>query len=109
MVPFEPSIPRQPGAVGDNRRAGWTEFRSGTVSLSLASVFNAGEAIDAGWAVDGANLAVFSGPQSGPGPIRVDAKVAVRDVGATLHRLTYQITALGVAPTQAGPRDAQPR
>jgi hypothetical protein len=69
-----------------------TFFHGGTVVVSLASIFNRTVANNAGWAVDGADLRALAGQDIG---LQIEAKLAVRDDGF-LHRLSYQVTALGV-------------
>jgi hypothetical protein len=69
-----------------------TFLHAGTVVVSLASVFNKGVANNAGWAVDGADLQVLDIQSAG---LRIEAKLAVRDSDGFIHRLSYQVTALG--------------
>lgn len=82
------SIPRGPE---------WTGFRGATAVLSLASIFNAGVANSAGWAVDAAivePIAPIGVPESDD-HLRIQALLAVRDTDGILYRLSYQVTALG--------------
>lgn len=82
--------PRQIGA-------GWTFWEDGTVTLSLASIYNAGHANHGGHAVDAA-IVYCSQPQPVAQPedhIQVQALVAIRDNDAYLYRLSYQVTAKG--------------
>ena len=82
---------------GISRGSEWTGFRAGTAVLSLASIFNAGPANFAGWAVDAAVVEAFA-PNGVPEPddhLRIQALLAVRDTDGVLFRLSYQVSALG--------------
>lgn len=75
----------------------WTGFRGATAVLSLASIFNAGVANFAGWAVDAAIVEPIA-PIGVPEPddhLRIQALLAVRDSDGILYRLSYQVSALG--------------
>jgi hypothetical protein len=80
------------------QRRGWTVFRGGTATVSLASIYNAGVANYAGWAVDAAQVEAFAG-MSEFGEVldhlRIQARLAVRDTDGILYRVSYQVTALG--------------
>ena len=79
------------------QRRGWTVFRGGTATVSLASIYNAGVANYAGWAVDAAQVEAFSGmsEERVPDHLRIQARLAVRDTDGILYRVSYQVTALG--------------
>jgi hypothetical protein len=65
--------------------------------LSLASIFNAGVANFAGWAVDAAIVEPMI-PIGTPEPddhLQIQALLAVRDVDGILYRLSYQVSVLG--------------
>lgn len=82
-----------------SRGPDWTGFRGATAVLSLASIFNAGVANFAGWAVDAAIVEPIV-PIGVPEPddhLRIQALLAVRDTDGILFRLSYQVTALGAA------------
>lgn len=75
----------------------WTGFRGGAAVVSLASIFNAGVADSAGWAVDAAIVEPIA-PIGVPEPadhLRIQALLAVRETGGVIFRLSYQVTALG--------------
>jgi hypothetical protein len=76
---------------------GWTRFIDGTVTVSLAAIYNAGVANYAGWAVDAAMLEAthLSPAVGGEDHLQLQALLAVRDTDGILYRLSYQITALG--------------
>ena len=78
------------------RGPGWTVFRGGTVTLSLASIYNAGSANYAGWAVDAAQIEAKSAVGIGvEDHLEIQAHLAVRDEDGVLYRVSYQVTALG--------------
>ncbi len=75
----------------------WTGFRGATAVLSLASIFNAGVANFAGWAVDAAIVEPIV-PVGVPEPddhLQIQALLAVRDSDGILYRASYQVTVLG--------------
>ena len=79
------------------RGPGWTIFMDGSVVLSLASIYNAGTANYAGWAVDAAIVEAVT-PAAVPQPddhLQIQALIAVRDSDGYLNRLAYQVSALG--------------
>jgi hypothetical protein len=73
----------------------FTFLVGGTVVASLASIFNRNVANNAGWAVDGADLQALGHEVEG---LQIEAKLAVRDSDGFLHRISYQVTALGRGP-----------
>lgn len=80
------------------RGPGWTVFRGGTATLSLASIYNAGVANNAGWAVDAAQLEAVSGTSEFgdvEDHLQVEALLAVRDNDGILYRVSYQVIVLG--------------
>jgi hypothetical protein len=84
--------------AGTAERPGFTFLSNATVVLSLASIFNAGEANNAGWAVDSAQVEVARDPTATSQPddhLEIQALLAVRDSDGFLFRLSYQVTALG--------------
>lgn len=90
------------------RGPGWTVFRGGTVTVSLASIYNAGEANSAGWAVDAAQVEAKSAVGIGvEDHLEIQALLAVRDTDGVLYRVSYQVTALGndIPPRGFGVRD----
>jgi hypothetical protein len=91
---------------------GWTRFIDGTVTVSLAAIYNAGVANNAGWAVDAAMLEAthLSPAVGGEDHLQLQALLAVRDTDGILYRLSYQITALGnYLPFERPPvRDERP-
>ena len=103
------SIPRPAGAAGAQYLVRfsleeWAPF------VSLGAVFNQGQSIDSGFAVDGwrpnhfgNGMDVLSNRQVNNLFAGVNADLAVRDTDAWLYRLSYHITLLGkivfVAPT----------
>jgi hypothetical protein len=77
---------------------GWTVFRGGTATLSLASIYNAGVSNYAGWAVDAAQVeaVAYTVPEvAGPPRLQIQALLAVRDTDGILYRVSYQVIALG--------------
>ena len=56
---------------------------------SLASGSNKNHAVNAGWAVDGVRWTTYGGR------ILLKIPVAIRDSDGYLHRVSYQITAIG--------------
>lgn len=71
-------------------------YHDGTVVASLAAIFNRNAANNAGWAVDGTDLYPLGNQDIG---LRVEAKLAIRDSDGYLHRISYQVTALGQSAT----------
>jgi hypothetical protein len=80
-----------------SRGPDWTGFRGATAVLSLASIFNAGVANSAGWAVDAAIVEpmVPIGVSEPDDHLQIQALLAVRDVDGILYRLSYQVSVLG--------------
>jgi hypothetical protein len=79
-----------------SRGPGWTVFRGATATLSLASIYNAGEANYAGWAVDAAQVEAKKVDNIGAEDhLQIQALLAVRDTDGVLYRVSYQVTALG--------------
>lgn len=78
-----------------------THLHAATVVVSLASIYNRGEAHHAGWAVDGADVQALGHEVEG---LQIEAKIALRDSDGHLYRLSYQVNALGVEP----PRPQRP-
>jgi hypothetical protein len=79
-----PTLGRQWSSI--SRGPGWTGFRGATAVLSLASIFNAGVANFAGWAVDAAIVEPMI-PIGTPEPddhLQIQALLAVRDVDGIL-------------------------
>ena len=80
------------------RGPGWTTFRGGTATVSLASIYNAGTANYAGWAVDAAQIEATSAT-SEFGDIEdhldLQALLAVRDTDGVLYRVSYKVVVLG--------------
>lgn len=80
------------------RGPGWTVFRGGTATLSLASIYNGGPANNAGWAVDAAQVEATTGMSASEDVLdhlRIEALLAVRDADGILYRVSYQVTVLG--------------
>lgn len=95
------SIPKPPGALGSNYWLGfqveqWAPF------ATLSAVFNEGASVDSGFAVDVWRPNPFaSGTDAHTNmPLTklfagIQADVAVRNAGAIIHRLGYNITLVG--------------
>jgi len=82
---------------------GWTLFHDGSVTLSLAAIFNKNVANNAGWAVDAAIARIHvPHPSQGKPHLVVEALLAVSDNDGILYRLAYQVTALGRTITGIG-------
>jgi len=93
-----PTAGRRWSSASVFRGPGWTVFRGGTSTLSLASIYNAGVANYAGWAVDAAQIEATSGiSEFGEitDHLQVEALLAVRDADGILYRVSYQVMALG--------------
>lgn len=90
-----PTLGRQWSSI--SRGPDWTGFRSATAVLSLASIFNAGAANFAGWAVDAAIVEpmIPIGVAEPDDHLQIQALLAVRDVDGILYRLSYQVSVLG--------------
>jgi hypothetical protein len=75
--------------------------RHWTVDVHLASIFNANTAINTGWSVNNFSLARVENGLGGDrvaavgGNLRLRAGIAVRDIDAFIHRLSYNVTILG--------------
>jgi hypothetical protein len=82
-----------------DRGAGWTRFRDGSVTVSLAAIYNVNEANNAGWAVDAAEMSAIDTTHLHPldDHLEIRALLAVSDSDGILYRLSYSATALGVA------------
>jgi hypothetical protein len=68
------------------------QVRGVVATASLASIFNDGPAIDAGWAVD--SVEAFPTGTYSPGRVRVTAALAVRDIDGFIFRIAYQVNIL---------------
>jgi hypothetical protein len=80
------------------RGPGWTVFRGATATVSLASIYNAGAANYAGWAVDAAQVEAKSATSEFgdvEDHLEIQALLAVRDTDGILYRVSYQVIALG--------------
>ncbi|MCZ6862540.1 MAG: hypothetical protein O7I42_20085 [Alphaproteobacteria bacterium] len=72
-----------------------------TVNIQLASIFNANVANNTGWSVNDYRLRRFRNALGGDrvavveGKLIVRAEIAVRDIDAFIHRLSYDVTILG--------------
>jgi hypothetical protein len=84
--------------ASSDRDSGWTVFRDGTATVSLASIYNSGVSNFAGWAVDAARVEAVSPPGALPPEdhLQIQALLAVRDTDGILYRLSYQVTAVGL-------------
>jgi hypothetical protein len=74
--------------------------RQWVVDVHLASIFNANVANNTGWAVDNYSLTLIENPDGtllsvAGGILVLRAEIAVRDIDAFLHRLSYQVTIQG--------------
>ena len=71
-------------------------FKKGVITAALSSMSNKEHSINAGWAVDAADVSMIVLPGS---PIReylrMQMLIAVSDVDGLLQRIAYQVTALG--------------
>jgi hypothetical protein len=67
----------------------WNELIDVVPVVSLGSISNSHHAVDAGWAVDGVNWTTYGGR------ILLRIPVAIRDSDGYMHRVAYQITAVG--------------
>jgi hypothetical protein len=97
LVANIPTAGRRWNASSIYRGPGWTVFRGGTATVSLAAIYNAGVANHAGWAVDAAQIEAVSfitefGYED---HLQLQALLAVRDTDGILYRVSYQVTALG--------------
>ncbi len=72
-----------------------------TVDIHLASISNWDVAKNTGWAVNNYSLRRFNNYLGGGkvvvpnGSLVLDTKIAVRDIDAYIHRLSYHVTILG--------------
>ena len=75
--------------------------RHWTVDVHLASIFNFKVANNTGWSVNDFSLMRETNPSGGPqiavvgGILRIKTKIAVRDIDAFIHRLSFHVTILG--------------
>ena len=75
--------------------------RNWTVDIHLASISNWDVAKNTGWAVDDYSLRRYDNNLGGGrvavpnGSLVLDTKIAVRDIDAYIHRLSYHVTILG--------------
>ena len=67
----------------------WRRLDGVVPVVSLASISNQHTAVDAGWAVDNCRWTTYGGR------ILLQSRVCIRDVDGYLHRVTYQVTAMG--------------
>jgi len=67
----------------------WTRVSVVQASVSLASISNLGEAINAGWGTDAVSTALYNNR------IMLQVRLAVRDSDGYMHRVSYQVTAMG--------------
>lgn len=80
-----------------------------TVKIDLASIANQNQAINTGWAVETFDLPTVFDVNGDPfilteGLLRVVAGIAIRDVDASILRLSYNVSVVGeVAPFQINP------
>jgi hypothetical protein len=95
LVARLPTLGRRWSSI--SRGQDWTGFRGATAVLSLASIFNAGVANFAGWAVDAAIVEpmIPIGAAEPDDHLQIQALLAVRDVDGILYRLSYQVSVLG--------------
>ena len=83
--------------------------RHWTVDVHLASIFNADVANNTGWAIDAFSLDRRTNNLGGRnvvvahGMLQITTKVAVRDIDAYIHRLSYHVTILGKVADYATP------
>jgi hypothetical protein len=91
------------GRLTDGRGAGpWTmEIEQSAVQVALSSFFNAGQAVNAGWAVDGARLLANDG---GVEEVQLEVDLAVSD-DSLIYRISFSVT-LVVTLSQAEPEKA---
>lgn len=72
-----------------------------TVSIHLSSIFDQQAAVNGGWAVDEYSMLLEKNGIDGKdvalanGILRLRAKIALQDIDAYIHRLSYQVTILG--------------
>ena len=72
-----------------------------TVDIHLASIFNKNVAKNTGWSVNRFGLERVDNNLGGPkvaatsGILRLKAAIAIRDIDAMIHRLSYHVTILG--------------
>ena len=67
----------------------WSNLQDVAAVVSLASISNIETAINAGWAVDNCRWGTINGR------IHLQCQLAVRDIDGYIHRVAYQITAIG--------------
>lgn len=67
----------------------WNQLVDAVPVVSLASISNRGHAINAGWAVDNVRWATYNKR------ILIQSQLAVRDSDGYIHRVAYQVTAIG--------------
>lgn len=82
-----------------NRGFGWTLFKQGLAVAAPSSIYNAGHAVHAGWAVDAAWLEIKDRMTTEEFVVDeclvLRGLVAVRDSDGYLYRISYQATVLG--------------
>jgi hypothetical protein len=71
----------------------WESIDRVVPAVSLASIENQGQSINAGWAVDEVRWVRVGPPRNSR--IRLSVRIAVRDTDGVINRVTYQATALG--------------
>jgi hypothetical protein len=69
---------------------GWRRIDGVVPVVSLASISNQNNAVNAGWAVDNCRWTTIGGRL-----ILLQSRVCIRDSDGHPHRVTYQITAMG--------------
>jgi hypothetical protein len=69
---------------------GWRRIDGVVPVVSLASISNQNNAVNAGWAVDNCRWTTIGGRL-----ILLQSRVCIRDSDGHLHRVTYQVTAMG--------------
>jgi hypothetical protein len=67
----------------------WTPTPAVDATASLASISNEHTAVDAGWATDALNTALYNNR------ILLQVDLAIRDIDGWLHRVAYHVTAVG--------------
>ncbi|TKB05804.1 hypothetical protein [Desulforhopalus sp. IMCC35007] len=67
----------------------WRNLIDVTPVVSLASISNSNHAVNAGWAVDGVRWETYNSQ------ILLRIPLAIRDSDGYIHRVAYQITAVG--------------
>ena len=67
----------------------WTGLPPSEAMVALASVSNAGTAVDAGWATDAVGINTYNNR------ILLQVALAVRDIDGYIHRVSYHVTSVG--------------